>query len=127
MELDNYTIGQNIARYRKLKEIKASDLASRIGLKEAAYTKYERGENNITIDFVKKVADALEVNPIALMTISPTNLIENVSNSFISLEQNSTFQTADQQQTETMLRLMDNLTNLNERLLSLLEKSAPRI
>jgi len=121
MDLNNVTIGRNIARYRKMKEMKASDLAERIGMKEATYTKYERGESNITIDFVKKVAQVLEVDPIALMTISPSHLLKNISNSSIAIQENSTFQTVNQQQTETMLQLMQQLSLLNERLLNLLE------
>ncbi|MBS1746117.1 MAG: helix-turn-helix transcriptional regulator [Bacteroidetes bacterium] len=42
--MDNLTIGRNIAKFRKLKDIKAFDMAERLGLKEATYTKYERGK-----------------------------------------------------------------------------------
>jgi len=122
MDLNNAAIGRNIARYRKMKELKAADIADRIGMKEATYTKYERGESNITIDFVQRVAEALEMDPVALMTISPSHLLKNISHSSIAIQENSTFQTVNQQQTDAMLQLMQNLSQLNERLLALLEE-----
>lgn len=69
MTLDNKTIGYNIAKLRRLKEIKAADIAAQLGLKEASYTKYERGETAITIDFLKKVAEILEVAPINIIRL----------------------------------------------------------
>ena len=50
MELDNKTVGRNIAKFRMLRDMKASTIAERLDLKEAAYTKYERGETAITLD-----------------------------------------------------------------------------
>jgi len=55
MEINNLVVGRNIAKYRKIKEVKASDIAKQLGMKEATYTKYERGETAITIDFLQKV------------------------------------------------------------------------
>jgi len=123
MALDNVTVGKNIAKFRRLKDIKAFDLAQQLGLKEAAYTKYERGETAITIDFVQKVAEALQLDPIQLITTSPSNIFENIQHSPIAFQGGtSNYNTSDKSQTETMLRLMESVVKLNERLIALQEK-----
>lgn len=122
MQLDNISVGKNIAKFRRLKDVKAADIAEQIGLKEAAYTKYERGETAITIDFIQKVSEALNIDPIQLITTSPSNFLENIQHSSIAIQENSTFQTANQQHSETMLQLMDSVIKLNERLIALQEK-----
>ena len=122
MELDNLTIGQNIAKFRKIKDLKAFDIAERLGMKEAAYTKYERGETAITIEFVQKVAEILEMNPLQILTTSPSNILENITNSPIAIQHHSTFQTYNEQQSQLMLKLIESVVTLNERLVSLLEK-----
>ncbi|NCX96232.1 MAG: XRE family transcriptional regulator, partial [Chitinophagia bacterium] len=66
-KLDNVAIGQNIAKFRRLKELKALDVAEQLGLKESAYTKYERGETAITIDFIQRIADILEISPFNIL------------------------------------------------------------
>jgi transcriptional regulator with XRE-family HTH domain len=84
MELENKLIGRNLAKFRKMADIKAADLAERIGLKEAAYTKYERGETNITIDLIQKVATALNVDPVKILAAAPDNFIESITDSHLS-------------------------------------------
>lgn len=120
--MDSLTIGQNIAKFRKLKDIKAFDMAERLGMKEATYTKYERGETAITIEFVQKVAEILEVDPIQIITTSPGNILENIQNSSIAIQHHSTFQTYNEQQAQLMLQLMESVIVLNQRLVTLLEK-----
>jgi transcriptional regulator with XRE-family HTH domain len=120
--MDNLTIGQNIAKFRKLKDIKAFDMAERLGLKEATYTKYERGETAITIDFVQKVAEVLEIDPLQILTTSPSNILENIQHSSIAIQHHSTFQTYNEQQAQLMLKLMESIVHLNERLVTVFEK-----
>jgi transcriptional regulator with XRE-family HTH domain len=120
--LDNKAIGRNISMYRKIRDIKAFDIANRLGMKEAAYTKYERGETQITIEFVQKVAEVLNIDPLQILTVSPNTILENISNSSIAIQDHSTFQTSNEQQAQMMLKLMESVTVLNERLVTLLEK-----
>src|SRR5258705_7832116 len=75
--LENKAIGKNIYMYRKLLDLKASDIAKQLGLKEASYTKYERGETQITIEFVQKVAQIFNLDPLQILTSSPSNFIEH--------------------------------------------------
>src|ERR1043165_421384 len=84
--LENKTIGRNLYKFRKIKEKKASEVADYIGISEAAYTKYERGETQITVDIIQKVAECLKVDPISIIANTPGNFVENTNspNSIVS-------------------------------------------
>ena len=116
--LENEAIGRNISMFRKVRGIKAFDMAERLGMKEATYTKYERGETKITIDFVQKVASELKLDPFQLLSTNSNHYIENVSNSAVY----GTYQTVNEQQTQMMLKLMENVMAMNEKMMKLLEE-----
>lgn len=122
-KLENTTIGRNLYRARKIREKKALEVAKFVGLTESAYTKYERGESKITIEIIQKVAEFLKFDPLQLLTVSPGNFIENVSNSVV-LSNFKTFQTVNEKQNEMMLKLMENVMLMNERLIKLLEENS---
>lgn len=126
MELDNLVIGRNIAKYRILKDRKAHDVADKLGMKEATYTKYERGETAITIDFVQKVATVLDINPLHILANTPGSFVENIQNSAIAIQEHSTFQTVNEQQTQMMIKLMENMVTLSDRLIKLLEEKGSK-
>jgi transcriptional regulator with XRE-family HTH domain len=127
MEQDNFTvlenkaIGRNISLYRKIRGLKASDIAERLGMKESSYTRYERGEGAITVDMVQQLAEVLNIDPLHLLSVHPNTIIENVSNSPI-FSNFHTFQTTNEDQLKMMLKLMESVLALNERLISVLEK-----
>jgi transcriptional regulator with XRE-family HTH domain len=120
MELSNKAVGRNLAKFRMMRDMKASDLAERVGLKEAAYTKYERGESKVTIDLVQKVATALKVDPISILAAAPDNFIETISNNSLSpgvgignkIEIKGDFNAVDKLQQELMIKLMEKLVDL---------------
>ena len=57
-------VGNNIKKYRKDINMTLKELADKIGLTEATVQKYEAGNiKNIDVEMLKKIADALEVNP----------------------------------------------------------------
>jgi transcriptional regulator with XRE-family HTH domain len=127
-KLENKTIGMNIAMYRKIRNIKALDMAGRLGLKEAAYTKYERGETAITVDFIQKVADIIKIDPVQLMTVSPGNMIENGNyspNSAVvgnNIEGDFNNQSTSKEQNEAILTLINSQIEMNKKIMELLEK-----
>ena len=121
--LENKTIGRNLALFRKLREKKAFEVAEYIGIGEAAYTKYERGEAKITIEIIQKVAELLMVDPLQILTSKPGSFVENVTNSSIAIQENSIFQTTNDQQTQLMMKLFESVIAMNERLISILEKN----
>jgi transcriptional regulator with XRE-family HTH domain len=124
-KLENKTIGMNIAMYRKIRNIKALDMAGRLGLKEAAYTKYERGETAITVDFIQKVAEIIKIDPVQLMTVAPGNMIENGNyspGSCNTIEGDYTFQNMSKEQNEAILTLINSQIEMNRKIMELLEK-----
>ena len=126
MELDNKIIGKNIAKFRKLRDVKASEVAEKLGLSEAAYTKYERGESSITIDIIQKVSETLNVDPFQILSLTPKNFVDNITNSSVAVDfkqENSTYQTINEEQTRLMLRLLETVISLNEKLVATLDKN----
>ena len=121
--LENKTIGRNLARFRKFKEKKAFEIADYVGIGEAAYTKYERGESKITVDIIQKVAEFLNIDPISLIATTDGHVVENVTNSPFAI--NGTVSTTNDQQNIAILKLIDNVVEMNKRVMELLEKSTP--
>jgi transcriptional regulator with XRE-family HTH domain len=119
--LENTRIGKNLLNFRRIREKKAVEVAKHVGISEAAYTKYERGESQITVALIQKVAEFLEVDPLQIISTSPANFFENVHNSPL-FSNFHTFQIPGDEQTKMMMKLMENIVSLNERLVQLLEK-----
>jgi transcriptional regulator with XRE-family HTH domain len=121
--LDNKAIGRNIARVRKFKEKKALEVADYIGIGEAAYTKYERGESRLTVELIQKVSEFLEVDPLYLMVPQNGHIVENSNspNSVVALN-SSNWQTTNEQQNQAILTLINHVTEMSKRVVELLEK-----
>jgi transcriptional regulator with XRE-family HTH domain len=112
--LENKAIGRNISMYRKIRNMKASEVADRLGMKEASYTRYERGEASITVDLIQQVAEILKVDPITMLSVSPSNFIENCSH----FAMNDYHNHSNEQHTQLMVKLVENIGMLNDRLLN---------
>ncbi len=121
--LENKTIGRNIARYRKFRDKIAVEVADRLGISESAYTKYERGESKITIDFIQKIAEFLQIDPLQLIAPQNGHVTENNNspNSIVAFDFNN-LTASDKTQTEILTTLVENVISMNERILKLLEK-----
>ncbi len=128
--LENKAIGRNISLYRKIRGIKALDIADQLGMKEATYTRYERGETAITVDFIQQVATSLKVDPLVLLSVHPSIFIEigqsNGSNSPVGVHGYYNNQTMNEEQTQLMIKLMETVTAVNERLINLLDKAGDK-
>ncbi|MGN5955538.1 helix-turn-helix domain-containing protein [Sphingobacterium lactis] len=122
--LENKTIGRNLARYRKFRDRKALEVAEYLGMKEATYTKYERGESKITIEIIQSVAEFLNVDPLKLVASNSGHVVENSNspNSPIAIQENSTFQTTNDEQTKLITKLVENVIAMNEKIMKLLDK-----
>jgi transcriptional regulator with XRE-family HTH domain len=119
--LENKNIGRNLATFRKLRDRKAMEVAEHLGLKEAAYTKYERGESQITIDLIQKVAEFLNVDPMQIVSANPGYVIEHLTNSPFSITGNVKANYADKNQTEVMMKMMETMMQMNEAIKKILE------
>ncbi|MBD8488144.1 helix-turn-helix domain-containing protein [Echinicola sp. CAU 1574] len=115
--LDNQSIGQNMMNYRKLRGVKAIELAFHLGISEAAYTKYERGETKITVELIKRYADYVQVDPIHVLTIRPGQLIEY----FYELEKRKV--QMDSKQFDALLEILRELKDSNDTLKSLIKEA----
>lgn len=124
--LENKAIGRNISMYRKIRGLKASDVAERLGMKEASYTRYERGESSITVDIIQQVAQILKIDPITMLSVHPSIFIEigqsNGNNSPIGIHGYYNHQTSNEQQMQTMTKVLENLLVVSEKLVTLLDK-----
>jgi len=119
--LENKNIGRNLATFRKLRDRKAMEVAEHLGIKEAAYTKYERGESKITIDLIQKVAEFLNVDPLQIVSANPGYIFEHLTNSPFSITGNVKANYADKNQTEVMLKMMETMMQMNEAIKKILE------
>jgi transcriptional regulator with XRE-family HTH domain len=122
--LENKAIGRNISLYRKIREMKALEVADLMGMKEATYTRYERGEASITIDFIQQVSKILKIDPLKLMVVPPGSIIDsgnNSPNAIVALNA-SNCQTTNPEQNQMMLKLIESTMELNQRMMELLEK-----
>lgn len=118
--LENRTIGRNFSLFRKLRDKKALEVADYIGIGEAAYTKYERGESKITVDIIQKVAEYLSVDPLQIVSVSPNDFVENIGNSQSAAHGSAG--TTSEEHNRTMLKLMESMVSMNERLVDLLDE-----
>ena len=119
--LENKTIGRNFYMYRKLRDRKALELAEFLGIKEATYTKYERGESKITVDLVQKVSEFLNVDPIQLLSAHPGHIIDNHTQSNVTFGGKIKANYADKNQTEVMMKMMETMMQMNEAIKKILE------
>ncbi len=121
--LENKAIGRNLARYRKFREKKALEVAEHLGMTEANYTKYERGENKITIEIIQGVAEYLKLDPLQLIAPSSGHVVENnsLTNSVFAFDVGS-LQTTNEEQTKLITKLVENVIAMNEKIMKLLDR-----
>jgi transcriptional regulator with XRE-family HTH domain len=68
------TLGDNLRAYRKARDLSQEDFALLIGFHRTYVGGLERGERNLTLKNVEKIAAKLDVEPLSLLTpSSPTN------------------------------------------------------
>lgn len=60
-------LGKNVRKYRQAKGWSQEDLAEETGLHRTYVSGIERGIRNPTVSIVEKFADALGVEPVALL------------------------------------------------------------
>ncbi|XZF15801.1 helix-turn-helix domain-containing protein [Chitinophagaceae bacterium MMS25-I14] len=119
--LDNKLVGQNIAKLRRHRDIKAAEMASRLELSESAYTKYERGETSITVDFLNKIAEQFEISPAELLNATPQTIVENIHDSNVAVYSNeNSFQNIEQ--TRLLTTAVESLIEQQKALIALFEK-----
>ena len=117
--LDNKIVGRNMYITRKIKDKKASEVADYLGISESAYTKYERGESQITVEIIQKVSESLKVDPMHIVASSHGDFIE-ITNSPAAGK--NTNYTLDEKHTALLTKLIETQIAMNEKIMALLEK-----
>lgn len=123
---ENKAIGRNIAMYRKVRGMKALEVAEGLGLKENSYTRYERGEAAITVDIIRKIAEILNIDPLVLVSTKPGTIIDAANspyaNVFAGTNNHQNYQTYNEKHFEMMAKLTENLLSVSQELLNFLKK-----
>ncbi|MGE7890770.1 helix-turn-helix domain-containing protein [Bacillus cereus] len=70
-------VGENIRFLRKKRGLTQEELAEQINLQQAYIGGVERGERNISMLTLQKIADGLEVSPDLVLNFGNINLIDN--------------------------------------------------
>lgn len=70
-------VGENIRLLRKKRGLTQEELAERINLQQAYIGGVERGERNISMLTLQKIAVGLEVSPEKVLNLGNINLLEN--------------------------------------------------
>ena len=119
--LENKTIGRNLYVFRKLRDRKALEVAGFLGMKEAAYTKYERGESKITVELIQKISEFLSVDPLHLISAQPNYVIEHLINSPASNNSGNNHTIIHDQQTQVMMEMLETMRRMSEAIRKILD------
>lgn len=61
-------VGENLRAYRKARDLSQEDFADVLGVHRTYMGGIERGERNLTLQSVEKIAGKLDLEPLALLT-----------------------------------------------------------
>jgi transcriptional regulator with XRE-family HTH domain len=70
-------VGENIRKIREIKGIKQDDLASMLGITQAAYSKIERNETDLTLPRLSQIAEKLGVKEEDILFWDPSAIFNN--------------------------------------------------
>jgi transcriptional regulator with XRE-family HTH domain len=119
--LDDRKIAENIRFYLKINGLKAFDVAEKLGMTESAYTRYERGEGELTIRLLRKIADTLCVNPFLLLSVSVKDCFKPGYDNKVPIPDIS-FLTTNVDQTRMILSLIKKVDIICDATLKIIEK-----
>ena len=79
-------IFNNIRRIREIKSLSREYMASQLNLSTSGYAKIERGDVDLKISRIQKIADVLEVDSILLFNFDTTGFFTFLNQSIQQLE-----------------------------------------
>ncbi|WP_276876968.1 helix-turn-helix domain-containing protein [Anaerococcus hydrogenalis] len=79
------TIGKNISKYRRMKNLTQKDLSDQVSISRSFMSQIENGISNPSDDTLNKIAKVLEVNINDLKNVEPSSPIEELFALLINL------------------------------------------
>ena len=77
--MDAKKVSENIKKFRELKGITREQIAENLDMSVSGFSKIERGEIDLTISKLEKIANAIGVSASQILNFDATNIF-NVSN-----------------------------------------------
>lgn len=72
-------IGDKIRKVRELKGLRQEEVAERLHITQAAYSKIERGETKVDLERLQQIAELFQVDLVSLLSFDDSNIF-NVEN-----------------------------------------------
>ena len=82
MQDGNFNIGENIKKFRELKNITREQMAADLGLSLSGYSKIERNEIDLTVSRIQKIAQIIGVDMSQILNFDVSQVF-NVSNNHL--------------------------------------------
>jgi transcriptional regulator with XRE-family HTH domain len=82
MEQQPLNIGENIKKFRELKNMTREEMADHLGLSVSAYGKIERNETDPTISRIQQIAQVLQVELAQILNFDVSQIF-NISNNHL--------------------------------------------
>lgn len=82
MEAQKLNIGENIKKFRELKNLTREEVADRLDLSVSAYGKIERNETDVTVSRIQQIAEILQVEISQILNFDVSQIF-NISNNHL--------------------------------------------
>lgn len=81
MKYDKFVTGQRIARRRKSRKLKQTELAEKLGISNNHLSAIENGKENPSLEMLMKICETLEITPdyLLLGTMHSNNIPTNIT------------------------------------------------
>ena len=82
MEAQKLNIGENIKKFRELKNMTREEIADRLDLSVSAYGKIERNETDVTVSRIQQIAEVLQVEMSQILNFDVSQIF-NISHNHL--------------------------------------------
>lgn len=83
MEVQSINIGDNIKKFRELKNITRESIAADLEMSVSGYSKIERNEVDLTISRIQKIAQILEIDISQILNFDATQIFNITHNQLV--------------------------------------------
>ncbi|SKB75048.1 hypothetical protein SAMN05660226_02980 [Parapedobacter luteus] len=121
--VDNEKFGQELFVRREIAGKDSLEIAQEFGMEETEYLELENGKGKVTTELIQKAAKIYKTDPLRLISSVPGAVFKEIENATILNASNfHTFQGVNEKQNDAILKLIENVTEINSRVMELLEK-----